>query len=111
MPAQVTPCAQNVRVPFSDQHVSPLVICVCRPHEQCLAVSWVWQFEAPPQVARQTDIDMNGHMNNVTYIGLAMEAVPGDVLDGMQMWQVCAWCLSSTLFMKTVQSHWGKQTT
>lgn len=63
------------------------------------------QFEAPPQVARQTDIDMNGHMNNVTYIGLAMEAVPGDVLDGMQMWQVEVDFKAECMAGDTIECH------
>jgi len=46
------------------------------------------EFQAPPQVARKTDIDLNGHMNNVTYISLALEAVPEDISDNMQIWQV-----------------------
>ena len=30
------------------------------------------------QVARRSDIDMNGHINNVTYLGWALETVPLD---------------------------------
>lgn len=33
----------------------------------------------PKQVVRRGDIDMNGHVNNVTYIAWALETVPDDV--------------------------------
>lgn len=31
------------------------------------------------QVARRSDMDMNGHINNVTYLGWALETIPPDV--------------------------------
>jgi len=31
------------------------------------------------QVARRSDMDMNGHINNVTYLNWALETVPADV--------------------------------
>uniref|UniRef100_A0A7S3XE52 Acyl-[acyl-carrier-protein] hydrolase n=1 Tax=Picocystis salinarum TaxID=88271 RepID=A0A7S3XE52_9CHLO len=34
------------------------------------------EFIGPTVVARRTDIDMNGHVNNVAYIGWALEALP-----------------------------------
>ena len=34
------------------------------------------EIEGPKQVARRSDIDMNGHINNVTYLGWALETVP-----------------------------------
>ncbi len=37
------------------------------------------QIEGPVQVARRSDMDMNGHINNVTYLGWALETVPADV--------------------------------
>ena len=37
------------------------------------------QIEGPLQVARRSDMDMNGHINNVTYLGWALETVPPDV--------------------------------
>ncbi len=37
------------------------------------------QIEGPVQVARRSDVDMNGHINNVTYLGWALETVPADV--------------------------------
>jgi len=37
------------------------------------------QIESPVQVARRSDMDMNGHINNVTYLGWALETVPADV--------------------------------
>ena len=35
--------------------------------------------EGPKQVARRADMDMNGHINNVTYLAWALEMVPEDV--------------------------------
>lgn len=34
------------------------------------------EYTGPTVLARRTDIDMNGHVNNVTYIGWALEALP-----------------------------------
>jgi phenylpropionate dioxygenase-like ring-hydroxylating dioxygenase large terminal subunit len=34
------------------------------------------------QTARRADMDMNGHINNVTYLAWAMETVPRDVWEG-----------------------------
>eukprot|EP00894_Picocystis_sp_ML_P004314 jgi/Pico_ML_1/54831/g692.t1 len=34
------------------------------------------EFTGPTVVAKRTDIDMNGHVNNVAYIGWALEALP-----------------------------------
>jgi hypothetical protein len=35
----------------------------------------------PAQVARRSDMDMNGHINNVNYLAWALETVPQDVYD------------------------------
>lgn len=40
------------------------------------------------QVARRSDVDMNGHINNVTYIAWALETVPRDVYYNYQLQQV-----------------------
>lgn len=43
------------------------------------------------QVARRSDVDMNGHINNVTYIAWALETVPRDVYYNYELQQVsCA---------------------
>lgn len=44
--------------------------------------------EGPKQVARRADMDMNGHINNVTYLAWALETVPSDVYDGMSLSEV-----------------------
>ena len=44
--------------------------------------------EAPKQVARRSDMDMNGHINNVTYLGWALETVPPKVADSSTLFQV-----------------------
>lgn len=43
-------------------------------------------YQGPEQVARRTDMDANGHINNVTYLAWAMETVPADV---WATWQLC----------------------
>ena len=37
-------------------------------------------FEGPVQTARRADMDMNGHINNVTYLAWVLETVPADVI-------------------------------
>ena len=37
------------------------------------------QYKGAVQVARRSDMDMNGHINNVTYVAWALETVPIDV--------------------------------
>jgi fatty acyl-ACP thioesterase A len=44
--------------------------------------------EGPKQVARRADMDMNGHINNVTFLAWALETVPSDVYDGMSLSEV-----------------------
>ena len=46
------------------------------------------QIEGPMQVARRSDMDMNGHINNVTYLGWALETVPADVYLNYSLYQV-----------------------
>ena len=46
------------------------------------------QIEGPMQVARRSDVDMNGHINNVTYIAWALETVPRDVYYNYELQQV-----------------------
>lgn len=55
------------------------------------------------QVARRSDVDMNGHINNVTYIAWALETVPRDVYYNYELQQVvsavvqtCGVCLICT---------------
>lgn len=40
------------------------------------------------QVARRCDMDMNGHVNNVAYLGWTLEAVPKSVYDTCHLYQV-----------------------
>lgn len=44
--------------------------------------------KGPSQVARRSDTDMNGHINNVTYLAWVMETVPADVYDGLHLYQI-----------------------
>jgi fatty acyl-ACP thioesterase A len=43
---------------------------------------------APRQVARRSDMDMNGHINNVTYVAWALESIPAEVASGAHLYQV-----------------------
>lgn len=43
---------------------------------------------APMQVARRSDMDMNGHINNVVYMAWATETAPQEVMDGCHLYQV-----------------------
>ena len=49
----------------------------------------VIQIEGPKQVARRSDIDMNGHINNVTYLAWTQETVPLDTFLNYKLHQVC----------------------
>ena len=45
------------------------------------------------QVARRSDMDMNGHINNVTYLAWALETVPIDIYLNHILIQVRASCI------------------
>ena len=49
----------------------------------------IMQIEGPLQVARRSDVDMNGHINNVTYIAWTLETVPREVFYNYELQQVC----------------------
>jgi fatty acyl-ACP thioesterase A len=64
------------------------------------------QIEGPLQVARRSDMDMNGHINNVTYLGWALETVPPDVYLNYslhEVWPVLSLCISSITFLLSSQ--------
>jgi fatty acyl-ACP thioesterase A len=46
------------------------------------------QLVGPQQVARRSDMDMNGHINNVTYLAWALETIPPDVAHGCHLYQL-----------------------
>ncbi|KAK9815411.1 hypothetical protein WJX72_003238 [[Myrmecia] bisecta] len=46
------------------------------------------EITGPKQVARRSDMDMNGHINNVTYLALALETVPINVFQSHSLKQV-----------------------
>lgn len=46
------------------------------------------QIEGPKQVARRSDIDMNGHINNVTYLAWTQETIPLDTFLNYKLHQV-----------------------
>lgn len=45
------------------------------------------KIEGPVQVARRSDVDMNGHINNVTYLAWTLETVPEDVYATRQLYE------------------------
>ncbi|PNH04637.1 Oleoyl-acyl carrier protein thioesterase 2, chloroplastic [Tetrabaena socialis] len=44
--------------------------------------------EGPPQVARLSDMDMNGHINNVTYLAWTLESIPEAVYTGCKLHEI-----------------------
>ena len=48
------------------------------------------QITGPVQVARRSDVDMNQHLNNVTYLAWCLETVPLDIYTDCQLYQVPA---------------------
>ncbi|GFR43166.1 hypothetical protein Agub_g4215 [Astrephomene gubernaculifera] len=46
------------------------------------------QIQSPPQVARRSDMDMNGHINNVTYLAWAMESVPEHIYNSYKLYEI-----------------------
>lgn len=63
------------------------------------------EIEGPPQVARRSDMDMNGHINNVTYLGWALETVPKTVAANYSLYQVEIDFKSECTAGDTVESH------
>lgn len=55
------------------------------------------------QVARRSDVDMNGHINNVTYLAWALETVPRDVYYNYELQQVMC-CMLNFLVPNEAQS-------
>lgn len=55
------------------------------------------QYKGPVQVARRSDMDMNGHINNVTYLALALETVPIDIYLNYILIQVRRKCTGYTI--------------
>lgn len=45
------------------------------------------EITGPVQVARRSDVDMNQHLNNVTYLAWCLETVPLDVYTDCQLYQ------------------------
>lgn len=75
----------------------------CYPAQLHSRTTRLLQIEGPMQVARRSDVDMNGHINNVTYIAWALETVPRDVYYNYELQQVvspvvqtCGVCLICT---------------
>ncbi|KAK9804180.1 hypothetical protein WJX73_009384 [Symbiochloris irregularis] len=58
----------------------------------------------PQQVARRSDMDMNGHINNVTYLGWALETIPEGMASDYTLHQVEIDFKSECLAGDTVES-------
>lgn len=48
------------------------------------------QLTAPSQLGRRSDMDPNGHINNVAYLAWAMEVIPDHVYQQYQLSEVSA---------------------
>ena len=72
----------------------PTAMLLLQPHRNQVAQhvssshDAVLQMEAPLQVARRSDMDMNGHINNVTYLGWALETVPAHIAESCTLHEV-----------------------
>lgn len=66
--------------------------------------------EGPKQVARRSDMDMNGHINNVTYLGWALESVPQEIYDGHHLFEVEVDFKAECLAGEVVESLCSRQT-
>ncbi|PSC69441.1 Oleoyl-acyl carrier chloroplastic [Micractinium conductrix] len=64
----------------------------------------------PIQVARRSDMDMNGHVNNVTYLAWALETVPSNIYSDCHLYQMeidyKAECLGGDL-VESLAGHCG----
>ena len=63
------------------------------------------QILGPAQAARRSDMDMNGHVNNVAYAAWALEAVPRPVYDACHLYQA-RW-RSGRVLSGPVAGSWG----
>uniref|UniRef100_A0A2Z5X8I3 Acyl-[acyl-carrier-protein] hydrolase n=1 Tax=Eudorina sp. NIES-3984 TaxID=1941220 RepID=A0A2Z5X8I3_9CHLO len=59
----------------------------------------------PGQVARRSDMDMNGHINNVTYLAWALESVPENVYWTHELYEVELDFKAECLAGNTVEAH------
>ncbi|XP_042513244.1 oleoyl-acyl carrier protein thioesterase 2, chloroplastic-like [Macadamia integrifolia] len=61
------------------------------PEEDSSCLKKIPKLEEPAQYSRlglkakRTDLDMNGHVNNVTYIGWLLESVPQEIMDNYEL--------------------------
>ena len=65
------------------------------------------QIEGPVQVARRSDVDMNGHINNVTYLAWALETVPREVYYNYELEQVCQCTRSMSSALQVSGLFWS----
>ena len=63
-----------------------------------------WERETRIQV-RSSDLDMNGHVNNVYYLDWTYEAVPPEVLSGMRIRDVVVHYTAETFYPEAVLSR------
>lgn len=70
----------------------------------CSSISAMLQ----PQVARRSDMDMNGHVNNVTYLSWALECIPDEVYSCHSLFEVRAhiYCTLLCLCLCVIVSSW-----
>ena len=45
-------------------------------------------YQGPVHVGRRSDMDPNGHINNVAYLAWAMDAVPDHIYDSYNLFEV-----------------------
>ena len=45
------------------------------------------QMEGPQQIARRSDMDMNGHINNAVYLTWVIESIPQEIYDTCMLFE------------------------
>lgn len=86
-PARIPDAMLNKLATFSPdvpQHTLPEVECKLKLPD----FPWPPEVTGPVQVARRSDVDMNQHLNNVTYLAWCLETVPQHIYSDCQLYQV-----------------------
>uniref|UniRef100_A0A7S0UJQ0 Acyl-[acyl-carrier-protein] hydrolase n=1 Tax=Polytomella parva TaxID=51329 RepID=A0A7S0UJQ0_9CHLO len=63
------------------------------------------KLQAPVQVARRSDMDMNGHINNVTYLSWTIESIPEAIYDNHVLYEIEVDFKAECLAGNTVEIH------
>lgn len=87
--------------PIQKPHLFPQVLNRVRTRLSDTLSHLLPQITGPVQVARRSDVDMNQHLNNVTYLAWCLETVPLDVYTNCQLHQARTTFLFSGRILST----------